>query len=456
MTANPFRSRREPLSKESVRFLGWIECILIILVLGICFAGACVLPPDQCPDEPSRLPLTDYIVENGRLPEGSETGVFMESWQFSYAYFPYLSAIIGAFFAKIFTFFLPRASVYLLGARMCSVCSITGCCLFCLSLGKELFEKRSSAILFAVIVCFTPQVLFLGMYQNNDSLSLFSVSMILNFLVKGARNHWNVKNCVWLAVGISVCMLSYYSVYPWILFSVLFCCASCIGDEKIQKKAGLILKRAGIMFAVVALLAGWFFIRNAVIHDGDFLGFATKKLMKEKAIAGGMVLPNVIKHDLGYSFWQFLKENNFWWLANTAFSFVGKFGKMDLAMPLIRYFVYWLVLFGGVIAYAVVICRKRNSLEDWLLLALMLLSSLAVFTLSLCYSYFTDYQPQGRYVITLLLTISYMLSYASDHVPLSADGGTERSVRAAWILSAGWILLAFLTAFDSMSKMLPG
>lgn len=439
--------------KKHLRFPGPVGWFLVILIFAICLTGAYSLPVDSCPDERGRLYLTDYITKTWKLPTGTEPETMLDLWHFSYGLFPYLSSMVGAFFAKVFGRFIPIPEAYIIGSRMCSVLSITGCFLFSLLLGGELFSSRSSAILYAVILCFTPQVLFLGMYQNNDALSLFAVSVILYFLVRGRREHWNVKNCVYLAAGISVCLLSYYSVYPWILFAVVFCCVSCILDDTIQHKGSFILKRSGLTFTVVLALAGWFFIRNAVIHNGDFLGLATKGSMKAQALAEGAVLPNRIKRDLGYSFKDFFADADCDWLRFTLLSLVGRFGYMNIPMPLMRTHFYFLILLAGIVGYCVSVRRKKPDTEGSLVFLMMLLSSLSVIALSLYYSYCIDYQPQGRYVITVLFLLSYMLTHAANGASLFTFKRTGRAIRVADILSAVWIFLALKTAFDTMSKM---
>ena len=154
--------------------------------------------------------------EKGTLPTGDEIETFVfgpppeETWGFSYALCPYLSAIIGAVFVKAAKFLFSSERILLLAARMGSVLAIPGSCWFLLKLGCRLFARRSSCILFAVLICFLPQVQFLGMYHNNDALSLFAVCMMC----------------------------------------IVFCIVSVLINPEISNKGGLILKRGGLIAGI--------------------------------------------------------------------------------------------------------------------------------------------------------------------------------------------------------------
>ena len=71
-----------------------------------------------------------------------------------------------------------------------------------------------------------PQLLFIGSYINNDSLALFSISIIIYSWLKGLESSWNVKSCITLSVGLALCALSYYNAYGYILTSVILFIAS--------------------------------------------------------------------------------------------------------------------------------------------------------------------------------------------------------------------------------------
>ena len=448
----------------STRRLSATEYLLVMLTFCICITGALLLPFNQCPDELGRGRLIMWMVEKGTLPTGDELetiglnpppGV---NYGFSYALRPYLSSMIGAVFVKIARLFFESDRVLLLAARMGSVLSVTGCCWFCLRLGHRLFDRRSSVILFAALVCFLPQVQFLGMYHNNDALSLFAVCMMLFFLIEGHAQHWPVKCCIGLAVGFSVGLLSYYSIYGWILICAVFCIVSVMTDREIADKGSLIFKRTGLIAGICLLLAGWFFIRSAILHNGDFLGIAYEEVSRERVKSLGY---NLFQYKCyrreGLSIPAFLRLRNCEWLRMTAQSFVGTFGNMSLYLPMFLYGIYFTIFVFGLLRFLAVLIHRRLSRRDGLLMLVMLVSGGINVVLHFWQSYARDYQPQGRYIITVILPLAFMLAYGSDKTDLTVRDpkpGKAAILNPAAMITVLWLLLLAWAACGTMSRML--
>ncbi len=446
------------------------EWLLILLVFSICLAGALLLPVKQCPDEADRVLLSEWIVRHGTLPTGNELETISmrwenphapllkivplngcDGWGFSYALRPFLSAVIGAFFQKLASFFTSSPRILLAASRMCSVLSVTFCCFFCLRLGHRLFAQRSSSLLFAAFVCFLPQVMFLGMYQNNDSLSLCAVSMMLYYLAEGFDSGWPVKSCVSLALAFSLGLLSYYTIYGWLLMGAAFCIAAVLTDPGIPRKGPFIFRRAALISGICILLTSWFFLRNAALHEGDFLGMASEEASRARMRSLGYRLFDFLCfRDSGMSILDFLRREDFIWLRLTARSFVGVFGYMDTHLPKIHYRLCYAVFAAGVLLYAASLLRHKPSRRDVLLAVTMLSASLLTGVLHFWQSYTRDYQPQGRYVITLVLFLGYMLAYGLDQLPAKRNA----RLHPASVLTAGWLALSAWAAIGTMSKML--
>ena len=440
------------------RFLT-IEVLLVFLCFSVCLAGALLLPVNQCPDEGGRLSLIEWIVKTGTLPTGDEPETMLPGWGFSYALRPFLSSMIGALFSGAASLFTDSPRILLAASRMCSVLSVTLCCFFCLRLGLRLFEKRGSAVLFAVIVCFLPQTQFLGMYHNNDALSLFAVCMMLYYLVEGYDSAWPVKSCVGLAVAFSVGLLSYYSIYGWLLMGALFCVLAVLTDRDTPDKGRFILGRVSLIAGICLLLAGWFFIRNALLHDGDFFGIASEAVSRERAEAQGLVLfPYTRCRDEGMTLLVFLCFKGGAFLKLSVASFVGIFGNMQVLLPALLYGIYGLFLVCVPLFFIAVLRRGRPGRRDGLLMLMMLLSGFITFCLHLWHSYTRDYEPQGRYIITLIVPLAYMLAYSLDKtdaaVPITLPG-KRVALHPAVVLTLVWLALFALAALGTMVKMLP-
>lgn len=442
--------------EHGIRRLSTAEYGLILLCFSFCLAGALLLPTDQCPDEAGRLLLSDWISAAGRLPTGGEKEILIDGWGFSYALRPYLSAIVGAAFKSAVALFTDSPRALLAASRMCSVLSVTGCCIFCLRLGGLLLERRSSALLFASLVCFLPQVMFLGMYQNNDSLSLFAVSMMLYYMVEGRRQKWPVKSCVGLAAGISIGLLSYYSIYGWILMCAFFCIASVLLDGGIFDKKGLILKRGMLIAGLCFLFAGWFFLRNYFVLDGDVFGLFSELRSREHFRPLGYVRYDyVCLRDSGISIIDFLKFRDSEWIRLTAQSFVGVFGYMIHYLPLELYRAYGAVLACGTLLALVNAIRQKQCKMDGLLLLTMVVSIGITLALHFWQSYARDYQPQGRYVISLSLLFGYVIACGLDRIalPVRRRGKEVGALAPSVALTVIWLLLFAWAFFGTMTRM---
>lgn len=447
-----------------------LEAVVLLMCFCICLTGALLLPMEQCPDEVGRHFLSNWIVRTGTLPTGNELETMLMSWEdvnapvlkiestdgydgwgFSYALRPYLASIVGAAFERIASCFTDSPRILLAASRMCSVLSVTFCCFFCLRLGRRLFARQSAALLFAVCVCFLPQGMFLGMYQNNDSLALCAVSMMLYYLVEGYDRKWPVTSCIGLAGACSLGLLSYYTFYGWLMTGVVYCVVAVLTDRDIPDKGRLILKRTGLILGICVLLAGWFFIRNAYYHNGDLLGIASEKVSRAEMRGLGYRLYEYVNYqNEGMTIPDFLRMGDQWWMRLSAWSFVGVFGYMDILLPRIQYKLYGAVIAGGALLYFWALVRQKPSRRDSLLTLTMLLASLLTVLMHFWQSYARDFQPQGRYVITLILPLAYMMAYGADKLP---ERWNARFHPAA-LLTAGWLSLFVWAALGTMSKML--
>lgn len=418
------------------------ERLTVVFTFIICLAGAILINRDLCPDEWARQLVSDYIYKTGRLPNGTEPETIMNNWGFSYALRPYLSSIIGAYCMKAVSLFTQSPRILMAMSRMCSVLSITGCSYFSIKAGNLLFKDRKSSILLAILICFLPQVVFIGSYQNNDALSLMAVSMELFFLLKGYTDDWSIKSCVGLGVSMAIGMLSYYSIYPWILLGGIFCVISCIQNEKIDNKFTFIASRSALVIAVVLILSGWFFIRNAIAHNGDFLGIASEVASRDAARSQGVT---IVEYSPGRILFSSFKDFFHYWLLYTYMSFVGSFGYMNIFLGKVQYCIYGLSV--GVLELWVMIKAflDTNKTKMVTLFQLLLLfGGVSVMLLSIYASYYRDLQAQGRYIITAVLPMSFAIAYGIDRFAGKA---------ARIILGSAWIGMFLWAFFGTMSSM---
>jgi hypothetical protein len=223
----------------------------------------------------------------------------------------------------------------------------------------------------------------------------------------------------------------------------VFCIISCVRSEDIDDKASFIATRTFLVLAIIFVLSGAFFIRNAMVHNGDFLGIAYEKISREALRAKGAQLydysPGSARFD---NFADFIRE----WIRFSIDSIIGMFGYMDIPLSRLQYAIY--IVPVVVLEFWVMIkarLDKDKSILEKRLQRLLLIGGAAVIFLSIYASWFRDYQAQGRYIITAALPFSFAIAYGMDRY-------AARYARVAFI--AAWTGMFLWVFFGTMTSMM--
>ena len=199
-----------------------------------------------------------------------------------------------------------------------------------------------------------------------------------------------------------------------------------------------------VVTAVVAVLAGWWFIRNAVLYDGDFIGRSTCAKYSEMYAAPGFtnetkILPKRMDMTIWDMYMWIPGEWQYNWLVTVLVSFIGVFGYMNVFLAKIWYKIY-IAGFGiGILAsiplwkkmvrirkqeeaverteeteeeeitYLVVKKEKRWSREALFHIS-MAVAMVIPFILLTIYAYSSDFQAQGRYILPMILPFMYLVT----------------------------------------------
>ena len=204
-----------------------LEMVFLLAVFLTILMWAMVQPFNASPDEAMRYQIVDYIMRHGKLPVGYDAEIRDPNWGFSYAFYPITTYIAGAVFGKIAMLFSSSGMAPIYGARLVNVIFGTIIAGLNLRIGKMLFEKRM-AWFYTILICFLPGTIFFNSYVNMDALGLCASSWIVLCWCKAVKNDWSVKLCVELGAAISLCALSYFNAYGYILCSILFFCATIL------------------------------------------------------------------------------------------------------------------------------------------------------------------------------------------------------------------------------------
>ena len=384
--------------------------ISIFLITLFCYYLSWTIsqPFNTCPDEGMKWDICKYIYENNKLPHGEDEAIRNSIWGISYAFQPILTYMISAIFMKAMSIFTTEQFALVVAARLVSTISMTAFIYVVIKIAEKLFEKKYK-ILFVTCVAFLPLTAFLASYINNDSTALLATAIIIYAWILGLESNWKNKHCILLGVGIGFCALTYYNAYGYILCSIIICLISVISNKMKIKE---ILQKALIVASIAFFIAGWWFIRNAIIYDGDFLGLNAQiecgdKYAQEEYKPSKRPTPQRQNQSIIDMLF------NMGWIHYTSRSFVGIFGYHNIVMSSKIYYCYfaiWAVaLIGIIMKFKELFVYKNKEKNKYLLNYIFVLSIIIPICLSMYYSYSSDFQPQGRYVMPMIIPFMYFI-----------------------------------------------
>lgn len=401
------------IKKETIIEIGFYVFLFIILMWWSMMTGI-----GNAPDEKDRFAIANYIFNHWRLPAGWDMEVRIESWGFSYAFQPILSYMISALFMKVTALFTTSGYWYIIAARFVNVICGMIMAFFVRKTSRLMFVRKDIQWLFTVLVVFLPESMFMHVYVNTDSMALMSSAIIVCAWIQGMRYQWRYRDCILLSVGIICCALSYYNAYAFIMcsgiwFIVTFFTRKTDGKmtvSNIQWDWKPMLKKGMLIFAIVMAGVAWWFVRSYILYDGDFLGLEIRNKY------GDMYAVEYLKPSKAHTYY-IAHLSLFRMLAETDYirmlykSFIGVLGNMDLYIPSWIYYFYTAVYGIGAIGFC--IQSKAKKLFDaknktfYGMLILCIIIPIALCTYS---AYVIDYQPQGRYILPMLIPFVYFIA----------------------------------------------
>ena len=354
--------------------------------------------------------ICKYIFENNKLPKGDEQAIRNPIWGISYAFQPILTYMIGAGFMKVASIFTIDKFSLVVAARLVSTVSMTLSIYFVIKIADKLFkDKEIYKILFVVFIAFQPITAFLASYINNDSTAVLATTMIIYLWILGLESNWKTKHCVLLGLAIGFCALTYYNAYGYILCSIILCLVSVTSNKM---KAKDVWQKILIVGLIAITFAGWWFVRNAILYNGDFLGINAQNECGDKyALHDYKPSTRLTFQKEGKSLIYMIVEKR--WLNTTAVSFIGIFGYHTIMMSTKIYYCYlaiWVIgAIGCLINFKELFIYKKEEKNKYLLNYIFVASIIIPVLLSMYYSYASDYQPQGRYIMGIIVPFTYFL-----------------------------------------------
>ncbi len=287
-----------------------------------------LVPVNQAPDEDAHLWMIHFLAEHLRLPEAAEVSAGGAVAVYgSYPPLGYLFHVLSAWLAKFAgvgnDLIFIRCGSLLTGSLMIPCADY---------IGRILFKSsRLFAIALPLLLIFHPQLIFVNSYANCDSTTAAIASIILVLLVKMLSH--GLSRTISLLTGMALAWLalskySGYSMFPTTALTMIL--ASWLHSTRMLT----LMLNGLIVTATVSSLSAWWFLRNAAIFDGDYLG--TKTMYRTWA--------STYKRELNFhqSALSFL-ENHRWW-RTIIYSYWGYFGYLTVEMSRPIYLAYQAIM----------------------------------------------------------------------------------------------------------------
>lgn len=370
------------------------------------------------PDEINRYKVVQYIMNHGIIPRGDTSTIIIDGYGASYAFQPILTYIIEGFTLRFLSPLNLSFDAKLIIARYINVLIGLVAVYYTWKLSFLLFKNQAAAYLFTLGVTLLPQNIFIYTYVNTDGMGLLSCIMIIYALIKGFNTCFDKESVVTMGIGIVLCLMSYYNCYGYILVAFIAYLIYMFTEGKNDKK---ILFKKGIVIAIISFAgAGWWFIRNMIIYDGDI--FALNARAECAARTGNWYFLEQMAETyraMGYSLYEMVFKTDYYTLVWK--SFIGMFGPMSIPTSHHLYIAYkylTVICLIGFIASIILAIKNRkwlieikdNSFISGVIITLSLIVSAVVpVVLALYYSYTWDYQPQGRYYLPILIILAFVL-----------------------------------------------
>ena len=380
--------------------------LLLLMSFVLYLVWSFVIPFGQGPDEVQRFDVANFIFKYRQLPVTGDERLIYGAYGVTYASTPYFPHLLSGLVCILFNVIGINVPTYL-AARLVSVFSGVTAVYFCFKISERIFKESKLKYFFPIFIMFIPQFAFSAAYVNQDSFTIMLVAIMIYLWLRGIETNWNYKTVIAVGVTCGVVILSYLNGYTIIVATlvVVLITYKNLNTKEFYKKLAICL---GLMF----LVSGWFFIRNATINNGDFLGLThSRELAEELAEPGYKPSQRNTLKQQGLGFSDLLTKTG--WIQSSFNSFWGTLGNMDKLMPATYYVVMIIIslaAFGGFVSKVKDKLKKGFSTIKKYPLYIGLVSSIVLsFLLDIIYSRNFDYQPQGRYLFPALIPIIILM-----------------------------------------------
>lgn len=395
---------------ESGKSGGQVFRVLLFVILAIFYThNALSLGLSQQnsgPDELMRSLIPRCIVNGNLIPSGYDRCAIMYWGNWSYAFYPQmLSGYVSAAFMSVAKLLNLSAEAVFTAGRFASVLFGLVAVFAVGRIVAVLFRGQKKALaLECLTICimgFWPQFAFLSSYMNNDITALCGVAVLSYALVSGLELGWRVFNAIILAVGITLCGLGYWNSYGFILIALVIFIATAWRRNADKAAAARLIGMAAGITAVLVL--PWFVLNIVRYHD--MIGMRTFHARYVEWLAAG---GEQLQHPYTEGLRKLLLGSDF--VSMTVTSFIGYLGSMTAPIPFLLALLYCLLVGSGFGMFLSRLKYRWLNRNFRIMFFGLTVASLITLCLYVYYNMHTDYQPQGRYIIYVLIPLLLMFS----------------------------------------------
>lgn len=382
---------------------------ILLLFVFICMSVFVVKQPfGDGPDEINRYKVVSYIEKHGAIPLGDDPEIIIDGYGASYAFQPILTYMIEGYLLHIISFLNLDFDTKLIIARYVNVFIGLIAAFYTVRLSRVLFGDDKTALLFSLAVIFLPQNIFIYTYVNTDGMGLLSVIMMVYATILGYKSDFNKESLYTLAIGIILCLMSYYNCYGYILMAFI----AFIIYFVMKKDTDAMFKKGIPVALSVFLMAGWWFFRNILLYGSDI--FALNARRECAQLTGNILwLENMANtyQAQGYTLKEMVFDTDYFTLVWK--SFIAMFGPMSIPTHHYVYMAFKYLFFICVVS--LFIPKKVSVLPEIekksrIILWISMMTAMVIpAVLALYYSYTWDFQPQGRYYLPCMIPFFFVL-----------------------------------------------
>lgn len=381
-----------------IKMYNWVLSLIIFsAVLILCWVFT--VPFNKAPDESAHFGLMSFIAQNLVLPVAGDPELSKVIGRYSvwYGALPCLPYVLGAAGVKVGTYMADNSSLYLF-ARFMSALAGIGTVYLSFIIVRLLFRDNFfMKISVPLAVLLIPQASFIFSYVNNDAFTLFAITLCYYFISKCAVNGWTGRDSVFLGGSAGLCLLSKPNAYIIIPVIAIF-----LAVEFFKRyKEGI--KYSSILCVSAFIVSGWWFVRNSILYNGDFL-----------AVKKSTLIYSYSYYDRGWSIVEFLFNTP--WIKMSFGSFWALF--LDVRLPLWYYYIIIFIIMVSLLGF-ILNTSKLTSCKMFSgrgkVLVLFAFSFMLAVMLSLWHSYTNSFQAQGKYLYASYIPFVILLFWGIDH-----------------------------------------